>query len=613
MPGSGAIKAGAAYVAVSEDHSALERGLKAAGKSMSAWGAQVTSIGGKLVGVGTAALAPLLGSAKVFADMGSQMNDMSARTGASVEALSTLGFAARQSGADVETLEGGLRKMAKTVAGAEEDSKKAAAALGELGIKVDDLKGKSPDEQFRILGQRLQGIKDPTQKAAAAMAIFGKSGTQLLPMMQGLKETERLARDLGLEMSTSAAAGADNLGDKLDQLWDVLKMGAFTIGGALAPALEAAIGLATTMIVQTTRWVKENQELVVTVAAVAAGIVAAGAALVVLGTVLTSAGAALGAIGAVIGAILSPIGLTVAAVGGLGYAFVTYTQTGKDALGSLSNKFSELKEFATSTFQGIADALSAGDIGLAAKILWNSVQTAWAKGTQTLMDYWTDFKSFTASIFVEIAGGISSAFILAGAEVEKALNRINGLATKAALAVTAIQKGMTVPDIVYSLIDQGVAGANSDIDKKAAADVDRGRANANGAHGELVDDAAKEKQARDAEIRALEAERDRLLAEAKEKRTTGNDKKRPPEEPPPPTSALEKAAKHAKETPGIGYEDARTAGGFKNIAAALRGGRDGAQEKSAELLDKIAGMTADMRRYQKETRNALVNTEVVKF
>ncbi len=37
---------------------------------------------------------PMLGAAKAFADMGSDLVDMSQRTGISVEALSELGFAA---------------------------------------------------------------------------------------------------------------------------------------------------------------------------------------------------------------------------------------------------------------------------------------------------------------------------------------------------------------------------------------------------------------------------------------------------------------------------------------------------------------------------------------
>jgi hypothetical protein len=40
---------------------------------------------------------------------------MSKRTGVSVEALSELGFAAEQSGADLATLEAGLRRMSRVI------------------------------------------------------------------------------------------------------------------------------------------------------------------------------------------------------------------------------------------------------------------------------------------------------------------------------------------------------------------------------------------------------------------------------------------------------------------------------------------------------------------
>ena len=38
-----------------------------------------------------------------------------------------------------------------------------------------------PEEQFKYLADRIAAIENPTQKAAAAMAVFGKSGTALLP------------------------------------------------------------------------------------------------------------------------------------------------------------------------------------------------------------------------------------------------------------------------------------------------------------------------------------------------------------------------------------------------------------------------------------------------
>ena len=103
------IRAGRAFVELFADDSKLVRGLGAAERKLKAFGDGVRNLGLKMVGVGSAILAPLAGAAKSFADMGSRMWDMAKRTGVSVEALSALGYAAEQSGAGMEAFENGIR------------------------------------------------------------------------------------------------------------------------------------------------------------------------------------------------------------------------------------------------------------------------------------------------------------------------------------------------------------------------------------------------------------------------------------------------------------------------------------------------------------------------
>ena len=419
------IRAGAAYVELYTKDSRLVKGLQAAEKKLQAFGAGIASIGTKLAGLGASVVTPLLGAAKVFADMGSNMVDMSQRTGVSVEALSELGFAAEQSGADVETLEAGLRKMQKQVVEAASGSDTARESLGKLGLTVDDLAKLSPDQQFKLIGDRLSQIQNPTLKAALAMEVFGKSGTKLLPLFangaRGIEELQQQARDLGLTMSTDDAQAAEAFGDTLDVLWKVLKKTVFTIGSALAPLLtEAAEGF-TRVVVTVTNWIKENKDLVVWVFKIAAAAVAAGAALVVLGTAISGVGAALGAIatvatgigaaiatlGSIIAAIVSPIGLVIAGVVALAGYLLYVTGVGEQALNWLAGVFTDLKNDALAAFQGISDALAAGDIGLAAKILWLTLKMEWQKGVNWLQEKWVAFKEFFLSVWTEAVFGLS--------------------------------------------------------------------------------------------------------------------------------------------------------------------------------------------------------------
>src|SRR5690606_5551309 len=135
-----------------------------------------------LVAAGGAVIAPLLAAVQHFATAGDQVNKASDRTGVAVEALSELAYAADQSGANLETLEAGLRRMQASVLDAAKGSKSAQENLAMLGLTVEQLASLSPDQQFKLLADRLSRIEDPTLKAALAMKIFGKSGTQLLPL-----------------------------------------------------------------------------------------------------------------------------------------------------------------------------------------------------------------------------------------------------------------------------------------------------------------------------------------------------------------------------------------------------------------------------------------------
>jgi hypothetical protein len=445
------IRAGAAYVELTTKNSGLVKGLQAAEAKLKAFGAGLTAAGAGLIGLGSSVLGPLGAAATVFSDMGGDMLDMSQRTGVAVEALSELRYAAEQSGTDVESLEGSLRKMQKAITSAAEGSDAAKDSLSRLGLSVEQLSRLSPDQQFALIGDRISKIADPTLRAAMAMELFGKSGTKMLPMFAngaaGLAELRKQAADLGLTMSTEDAQAAEAFGDAMDSLWKVLKQSVFVIGSALEPALSEAVVTMTKIAVSTLGWVKANKPLVVMVAKIAAGVVVAGAALIGLGAAVYVAGAALGAIagtigvvGTVIGAVgsaiaflASPIGLAIAGVVALGGAFVYFSGAGGEAIKWLVDNFQWLKDRVSKTFQGISDAMAAGDMSLAAKVLWAGVKLSFLEGTNSLRTVWASFNadfvtSMTNSFFDIQAGWVGmAAGMLSTWEVFKTMRQLSGI------------------------------------------------------------------------------------------------------------------------------------------------------------------------------------------
>ena len=56
--------------------------------------------------------------------------------------------------------------MQKSIAAAAQGSQSATDALAELGLTVADLRGLSPDEQFKLIADRLSQIQSPALCAA---------------------------------------------------------------------------------------------------------------------------------------------------------------------------------------------------------------------------------------------------------------------------------------------------------------------------------------------------------------------------------------------------------------------------------------------------------------
>lgn len=404
------VKAGSAYVELTTNNSKLLRGLADAQKRLQAFGASTRMAGLKLLASGTALGAPILASAKMFSDVGDQIQKMALRTGTSTEALSTLGFAAEQSGADLVSLEKGLLRMQRTLGDAASGNQTAIESLAELGLTASQLSSLTPDEQFKALAEAIKGIEDPALRTAAAMKIFGKGGAALMPFLRegraGIQALQDEAKSLGLELNLDDANSAAELNDALNRLTRSLKAIPMVIGAAVAPALNALLKPITRIVVTGSQWINNNRALVVTLAKVAAVVSVAGAFVIALGSSLAATGLALGGLvsllglasglfataATVIGALLSPLGLVSVAVVTLGAYLLKTSGAGAQAIHWLGQQFQTLHSEVSTALGAIGQALASGDIAAAANILWLTLKLQWLKGISVLTGYWQSFR-----------------------------------------------------------------------------------------------------------------------------------------------------------------------------------------------------------------------------
>lgn len=413
MAESGAIRAGRAFVELFADDSRLAKGLKAAEGKLKAFGGSIASIGAKLAAAGASVVAPLTAAAVASAEGGARLYDMARRTGMSVEALSRLGFAADMTGADLDTVEGAIRRMQKTVAGVADTMEGTTGELGHLGLTAAELKNLAPEKQFERIAAAIAAISDPTEQAAATMKVFGKAGTMILPLIQDFAALNAQADKLGFVKSAQSAADAKAYSESLNLVAKATKAIGGAIFGAIGPALAEKTQRIFSLTIAARDWMKANAELVASIFNIAAGVAIAGAALIGLGMAFKFIGAAVGTVWSILsgvkllfvglaaaggvvasifGAILSPAGLVIAAIAGVVAAVAAFTGAFAAAGNWLKTTFGGMLTEARATFGAIASAISAGDVSLAVEILGTQLQIAWLNATQGIANGWSALK-----------------------------------------------------------------------------------------------------------------------------------------------------------------------------------------------------------------------------
>lgn len=161
--------------------------------------------------------------------------DLSEETGASAVALASFQTAADVSGVSVKDLGGMMVRLTGNLAKLTDEGKGAGAALGALGIPIKEFRALSPDEQIKRLSTEFGKFEDSSSKTAVALALFGKSGAQVLKFF---KEYEGSASS-SIKLTAEMIAQADAFGDAHAKSRSQLRQTAQVIAVQLLPAITA--------------------------------------------------------------------------------------------------------------------------------------------------------------------------------------------------------------------------------------------------------------------------------------------------------------------------------------------------------------------------------------
>ena len=163
-----------------------------------------------LVGAGVGAI----GIAAHFAETAARLGELSQATGISVESFPA-GNVAATKGIGVDQMAKALERMDKNALAAAQSGPKSANAFRDLGVAVTNADGsmRSAQDIFNAISIKFASMPDGPLKTAEAMKIFGRTGAELIPLLNegGAKLGELEAHFMALNAVISgptAACGA---------------------------------------------------------------------------------------------------------------------------------------------------------------------------------------------------------------------------------------------------------------------------------------------------------------------------------------------------------------------------------------------------------------------
>lgn len=195
----------------SADLTLLQRSAKVAGAAV-----------GLALGVGVGAAIAFAGSIKNAINEADKMGKIAQSIGTSVEALSSLAYAANLSEISVEELSSGITRLNRALIDAQQNAlSPAAQAFRALGINIQGVK--SGADLIPQMAGAFERLADGAGKTDVAAQLFGKNlGTKFIPFLnqgtEAIKAQREEAVALGQVYTGEMAKAADQFNDDLERL-----------------------------------------------------------------------------------------------------------------------------------------------------------------------------------------------------------------------------------------------------------------------------------------------------------------------------------------------------------------------------------------------------------
>lgn len=228
-----------------------------------------------LVGTSVKLVKGLMDCSVAAAKNADSLITLSSQTGLSVERLQELQYASELVDVSIDQIADALKSMIGTMKDATSGTGDAAEAYKRLGVRVTDAQGNLRDsnEVFEEIIRRLSEVKNPTERAALAMKIFGEEAGRLNPLIEDggkkLKQLSKEAHDMGYVMSDETVSSLGALDDAMQRFDNTSEAVKNQMALALLPVLTSVLNIITAIPPGVLSTVTVAVTLITTIAAAA--------------------------------------------------------------------------------------------------------------------------------------------------------------------------------------------------------------------------------------------------------------------------------------------------------------------------------------------------------
>lgn len=241
---------GSALASAAEAAAKTTESFAALGGGMTAFTVGAGAFAGVFAAIAVGAAAAAGGVAAIAlksADSAAELYNLSQATGVSVETLSALQFAAKQSGVSADAMALGLERMSKSAFAAATAPAGAINAYTRLKVALtDNGQLRSTIDVFKDVADALARLGPGYAQTALAQEIFSRAGASLLPVLNrgsaGIQELIDVANALGITLGTKTAQDAAKFEESLGLISAAAKGAGNRLLSDLLPAMLSVSG-----------------------------------------------------------------------------------------------------------------------------------------------------------------------------------------------------------------------------------------------------------------------------------------------------------------------------------------------------------------------------------